>query len=95
MSRRIPLIPDSEVTIDGEPYDQAAIDRRVDAMVAKRQRNLIPGGKSLSGEGAHSPVLQVRVSESMHDELGARAEAEGISISKLTRKAIDQFLNAS
>jgi len=32
-----------------------------------RRRNLIPGGKSLSGNGKHSPVLQVRSYEKEHE----------------------------
>jgi hypothetical protein len=95
MSERIPVVPDDEVTIDGQPYSQPEIERRVDAMLAKRQRNLVPGGKSLSESGRHSPLLQVRIPEAMRDELHARADAEGVSVSKLTRRAIDRFLNAS
>ncbi len=94
MSKRIPVVPDDEVTIDGQPYSQPEIERRVDAMLEKRRRNLIPGGKSLSESGHHSPLLQVRIPEAMRDELQARADAEGVSVSKLTRKAIDRFLNA-
>lgn len=95
MKKRIPIVPDDEVTIDGLPYSPPEIERRVDAMVAKRQRNLIPGGKSLSESGHHSPLLQVRIPEAMRDELQERADAEGVSVSKLTRRAIDRFLNAS
>lgn len=95
MKKRISIVPDDEVTIDGLPYSQPEIERRVDAMLAKRQRNLIPGGKSLSEGGHHSPLLQVRIPEAMRDELQARADAAGVSVSKLTRTALHEFLNAS
>ncbi len=54
--------------------------------------NLRPGGKSLSGNGKHSPVVQVRVSEQTRDKLRAIAKARGMSVSKLSRKVLDQFV---
>lgn len=54
--------------------------------------NLRPGGKSLSGNGSHSPVVQVRVSERTRDKLRAIAEAHGMSVSKLSRKVLDEFV---
>ena len=57
-----------------------------------RAKNLRPGGKSLSGDQKHSPVVQVRVSEHTRDKLRAIAEARGMSVSKLSRKVLDEFV---
>ncbi len=57
-----------------------------------RRRNLLPGGKSLSGDGKHSPTVQFRVPETLRARLDERAKAEGISPSKLARKALEQYL---
>lgn len=50
--------------------------------------NLVPGGKSLSGDGSHSPTVRVRVSEQMRAELVALAAARGIGLSKLVRELL-------
>lgn len=55
-----------------------------------RAKNLLPGGKSLSGDRKHSPVVQVRVSEHTRDKLQAIAKARGMSVSKLSRKVLDE-----
>jgi hypothetical protein len=54
--------------------------------------NLQPGGKSLSGDRKHSPVVQVRVSEHTRDKLRAIAKDRGMSLSKLSRKVLDDFV---
>lgn len=99
MSKRIPVIPDNHVTVGGEPYDPVEWEQRIDAMAAEahelRRANLRPGGKSLTAEGVHSPVLQVRVPEQLHDEVKLRAKAEGISMSKLMRRALEKYLRAT
>lgn len=56
-----------------------------------RAKNLLPGGKSLSGDRKHSPVVQVRVSEHTRDKLQAIAMARGMSVSKLSRKVLDEI----
>lgn len=60
----------------------------------ERDANLIPGGKSLSGGGKHSPVIQTRVSESTRDKLQAIATARKMSVSRLSRQVLDEFVNA-
>ncbi len=50
--------------------------------------NLVPGGKSLSGDGSHSPTIRVRVSGQMHAELTALASARGTGVSKLVRELL-------
>lgn len=54
--------------------------------------NLIPGRKSLSGNGKHSPVLNVRVSEDTRRRLEELAERTGDSVSRVARRAIDAYL---
>ncbi|UXA06570.1 ribbon-helix-helix domain-containing protein (plasmid) [Mycobacterium sp. SMC-2] len=62
------------------------------AKVFRRADNLIPGGKSLSGEGQHSPIVQTRVPVEVRAKLQALAARRGVRTSKLLREAIDQFL---
>lgn len=50
------------------------------------------GGKSLSGDGRHSPVVQVRVSEHTCDTLRVIAKDRGMSLSKVSRKVLDDFV---
>ncbi|BBZ50574.1 hypothetical protein MHEI_22910 [Mycobacterium heidelbergense] len=58
-----------------------------------RTAGLIPGGKSLSGGQKHSPVVQVRVSEITRTKLEAIAKARKMSVSKLSRQVLDEFVN--
>jgi len=56
--------------------------------------NLVPGGKSLSGDGSHSPVIRVRVSKELHATLTAMASDRGCGISKLVREILaDRCIN--
>ncbi len=57
-----------------------------------RRRNLIPGGKSLAGDGSHSPRVQFRVPESLRAAAEAKAAAEGVSLSMLAREALERYL---
>jgi len=57
-----------------------------------RTANLIPGGKSLSGGSKHSPVVQARVSEETRAKLEAIALVLGMSVSKLLRKVIENYV---
>ena len=57
-----------------------------------RRRNLVPGRKSLSGDGTHSPVIRVRVPEQLRAKAEQRAAAEGVSLSVLTREALELYL---
>lgn len=57
-----------------------------------RRRNLIPGRKSLAGDGSHSPRVQFRVPESLREAAEARAAEEGVSLSVLAREALEHYL---
>jgi hypothetical protein len=66
----------------------AEAERRLNTRAA----NLIPGGKSLSGNGKHSPVVQTRVPAVIHAKLQAIAYVRRVSVSKVLREAIDEFV---
>lgn len=85
---------DEPVTLaDGTVLDGSAGEAYVERVLAEaRLRNLVPGGKSLSGGRSHSPVVQARVPEDLHAALIARAQAEGVSVSRVARKALEQYL---
>jgi predicted HicB family RNase H-like nuclease len=85
---------DTPVTLpDGTVLDGQAAEDYAERVVAEaRRRNLIPGGKSLSGGTTTSPTLQVRVPIDLRERLAERAVAEGVSVSKLTRRALERYL---
>lgn len=60
----------------------------------ERSANLVPGGKSLSGGQQHSPVVQVRVSKVTKEKLEAIAKERQVSVSKLSRQVLDDFVSA-
>ncbi|RIT58860.1 hypothetical protein D2E90_20770 [Mycobacteroides abscessus] len=74
-------LDDEVVMVDGERLTNADADALADeAARVSRERsnaNLIPGRKSLSGEGKHSPTVQTRVPQWVKDELVAEAAELG------------------
>ena len=58
---------------------------------ARRARNLIPGGKSLSGDG-HSPELKARVPKALKAEFVAEARQQRTTPAKLLRKIVTDYL---
>lgn len=72
--------------------DERAEQIANESLAAVRRRNLVPGRKSLTGGSKHSPVVQFRVPEPVRDALEVQAEREGLSRSKLARKALDEYL---
>ncbi|MEB3021296.1 DNA-binding protein [[Mycobacterium] crassicus] len=88
-------LAEEEIIVDGERLtDERADAIAADVLAKVRARTLVPGGKSLSGEGKHSPVVQVRVSESTRDALQAIAEHRKMSVSKLSRQVLDAFVES-
>lgn len=85
---------DKEVVyVNGERLTEArAAEMAAELERTSRERGLIPGGKSLSGGAKHSPVVQVRVSESTRDKLQAIAAERKMSVSKLSRQVLDEFV---
>lgn len=93
----------SDVDLDEEAVyvnGERLTDERVERMAAEsvrlaraREAYLVPGGKSLSGDGTHSPIVQTRVSADVRAKLQEIAKRRGVGTSKLLREAIDQFLD--
>lgn len=65
-----------------------------ETLVEVRRRNLIPGGKSLSGGGVHSPRVQFRVPQDLREQAERVAEDEGVSLSALARHALEDYLRS-
>ncbi|HEY8717440.1 ribbon-helix-helix domain-containing protein [Pengzhenrongella sp.] len=72
--------------------DDLAEQLAAEALAEARRRNLIPGRKSLTGPGVHSPRVQFRVPEAILEQAERRAEAEGVSLSTLAREALEHYL---
>jgi predicted DNA binding CopG/RHH family protein len=83
-----------EFYVEGERLTEERAEKLAAEVLAKaRAMNLRPGGKSLSGGRKHSPVVQVRLSEHTRDKLRAIAKARGMSVSKLSRRVLDEFVD--
>ena len=90
------------IDLDNEAVYDAHTGERVTSDVADqwarqdetRYRGLIPGGKSLSGDGSHSPVLRLVVSSDTRDEVARRAKSEKMSVSRWLRSAVEEKLAA-
>lgn len=86
-------LENEEYYVEGKRLTEDHAQQLAAEMLSRvRAKNLRPGGKSLSGDQKHSPVVQVRVSEHTRDKLRAIAEAHGMSLSKLSRKVLDEFV---
>jgi hypothetical protein len=89
-------LDEEEIYVEGERLTEERAEKLAKEVLAKaRAMNLQPGGKSLSGDGKHSPVVQVRVSEHTRDKLRAIAKDRGMSLSKLSRMVLDDFAESS
>jgi hypothetical protein len=86
-------LDEEEIYVEGERLTEERAEKIAAEVLAKASAmNLRPGGKSLSGDGKHSPVVQVRVSEHTRDKLRSIAKSRGMSVSKLSRKVLDAFV---
>ncbi len=72
--------------------EQLAEQLAREGVAEARRRNLIPGRKSLSRQGQHSPTIRVRVPEQLREKAEQRAADEGLSLSALTREALEHYL---
>ena len=80
---------------DGTRLTEAKAEQlAADVLAEVRRRNLVPGGKSLNGDGSHSPRVQFRVPEEIRELAQSRAAAEGISLSALARRALESYLES-
>lgn len=93
-----PGTPISDIDLDEEefrtPDGSRLTEEKSEALASAAQRrlgNLVPGRKSLSGDGAHSPIVQFRTPRK--DEGQALAEELGVSLSELARRAYNHYLD--
>lgn len=88
---------DEEIVYDsrGNRITEARAEEMAASAIKYLDEERKAGRPSLSGQGKHSPKVQVRVSERTHDELARRAAAEGVSVSKLARRVLEDYLKAS
>lgn len=97
LSPGVTVVVDEELDLDAVVVINAATGRRVteadvqaEARELDRMRGLIPGGKSLSGDGSHSPALRVVVGAETALAVRERAAAEHMSVSKYLRRLIER-----
>ncbi|MGN7799092.1 hypothetical protein [Leifsonia sp. 22587] len=84
----------SDIDLDTEeflaPDGERLTEERAEAL-ARRAANLVPGRKSLGGDGSVSPVLQFRTPRKREAE--QLAHELGIRTSELARRALDEYLD--
>lgn len=96
------VTPVSDVDLDQQVYHDAVSGERVTEKTIKseasaveaRSRGLVPGGKSLSGSGIHSPRIQLVVPAETRDEITRRAAADHMSVSRWLRRVVERELAA-
>jgi predicted HicB family RNase H-like nuclease len=92
--------PDLDLDVEDFQYQGERLTNERAEQIAKetlaelRRRNLIPGGKSLSGGGVHSPRVQFRVPQDLREQAERVAEDEGVSLSALARHALEDYLRS-
>ncbi len=84
---------ESEHLLDGRVLTEELMDALADEAAASGPpAGLIPGGKSLSGDGSHSPRVVVTLPRPVHEKVVAAAHAENMSVSKYVRRLIESSL---
>ncbi len=92
--------PDLDLDVEDFQYQGERLTNERAEQIAEetlanvRRRNLIPGGKSLSGGSMHSPRVQFRVPEELRTKAEKVAEDEGVSLSALARYALEDYLRS-
>jgi hypothetical protein len=76
--------------LDGAPITEVSLEAAADRAERRQRAGLIPGGKSLSGDGAHSPALRVVVSQETAALVRRRAAAQEMSVSRWLRGLIER-----
>jgi hypothetical protein len=88
-----------DVDLDQEDIRTESGDRLTEAvaeeMAQSALRALRAGRPSLSGAGAHSPQLSTRVPADLKDRARRQAKQEGLSLSRLLRKALEFYLRSA
>ncbi|MCL2737209.1 MAG: DNA-binding protein [Propionibacteriaceae bacterium] len=83
--------------IDGQRATTALFEQMErEAMTgARRPRSwLPPGGKSLSGDGKHSPRFQVVLGEATAEKVRQAAQRDNMSVSKWLRRTVEEKIAA-
>jgi predicted HicB family RNase H-like nuclease len=92
--------PDLDLDVEDFQYQGERLTNERAEQIAEetlaelRRRNLIPGGKSLSGGSVHSPRVQFRVPQDLREQAERVAEDEGVSLSALARHALEDYLRS-
>lgn len=92
--------PDLDLDVEDFQYQGERLTNERAEQIAQetlaelRRRNLIPGGKSLSGGGVHSPRVQFRVPAELRTQAEQVAEDEGVSLSALARHALEDYVRS-
>jgi len=76
----------------GNPITEESLERDAEEAERQQRAGLIPGGKSLSGDGSHSPVFQVTLGADTARKLRAKAAQDGTSVSKCLRSMVERDL---
>lgn len=90
----------SDIDLDEEQFiyrgerltEARAEEIAAEALREARNRNLIPGRKSLSGDGSHSPTVQYRVPNDVRERAERLAKRTGSTVSKIGRIALEEYL---
>jgi predicted HicB family RNase H-like nuclease len=99
-SERYVVGPDIDLDVEDFQYQGERLTNERAEQIAQetlaelRRRNLIPGGKSLSGGAVHSPRVQFRVPEELRTQAERVAEDEGVSLSALARHALEDYVRS-
>jgi len=95
------MVYDGEIDLDTEViHDPHTGQRLTNALIDQdndeidHRYGLIPGGKSLSGDGTHSPVLRLVVSKDTRDKVAQAAADAGMSMSRWLRRTVEEKLAA-
>lgn len=94
MTDRYELAPGPDVDLDREDVRDSR-GRRITAEYAERAAEDAlrkVGRPTLAGGSGASPRVTFRVSEEVRDELERRAAADGVSVSTLARRAMEEYL---
>jgi len=78
--------------ITGQRMTNSVIDQENDE--TDRRYGITPGGKSLSKDGTHSPVLRLVVSKDTKEKIVQAAALEEMSVSRWLRRTVEEKLAA-
>ena len=77
---------------NGDLITEKSLAREADEAERQQRAGLIPGGKSLAGDGSHSPVLRLVVSPVTKKKVEQIATNQGMSVSRWLRGVVEERL---